>query len=315
MIVFTRKILGYLPVLVFVLAALTAQAQELTSDPAGGSENEEELMPPASDAEAIFRVPLPEEMNIEPLTNFYKTWDTIYVRRYADPLPNLEDTLTLFFEPEAYVFPIKGEFLSPFGYRGRRVHSGVDIRLNLNDTVVAAFDGVVRMARYYSSYGNCVVIRHYNGLETLYSHLNKIIAKVNQPVSAGDPIGLGGRTGRATCNHLHFETRFCGKAFNPRQIIDMESFELVSDTFKVHKNIFGYKRDYMPVAGGSELYPAKNPTVTKSNAAGKQYYTIRKGDTLGAIARKKGTTVNKLCKLNGIKSTKILRPGTKIRVR
>lgn len=309
---FTKKLLRSIPFVALMSIGLYANAQELTTDPVGGWEDEDSVAEPAPVSRS--RVQLPDEMNVEPLNHFYNTWDTLYVRRYADPIPNLNDTVTLYFDDDSYVFPRKGEFLSPFGYRGRRVHAGVDIRLNLNDTVVSAFDGVVRMAKYYSGYGNCVVVRHYNGLETLYGHLNKILVKVNQHVSAGDVVGLGGRTGRATCNHLHFETRFCGRAFNPKQIINMETFELVSDTFNVHQNTFGYKRDYMPVAGGSIAYPSANPAVKKA-VTGKQTYTIRSGDTLSAIARKKGTTVAKLCKLNGIKPTKILRPGTKIRVK
>lgn len=309
---FTKKLFRSIPFVALMSFGLFTNAQELTTDPVGGWEDEDSV----AEVAPISRtgVQLPDEMNVEPLNHFYNTWDTLYVRRYADPIPNLNDTVTLYFDDDSYVFPRKGEFLSPFGYRGRRVHAGVDIRLNLNDTVVSAFDGVVRMAKYYSGYGNCVVIRHYNGLETLYGHLNKILVKVNQHVSAGEVVGLGGRTGRATCNHLHFETRFCGRAFNPKQIINMETFELVSDTFNVHQNTFGYKRDYMPVAGGSIAYPSANPAAKKA-VTGKQTYTIRSGDTLSAIARKKGTTVAKLCKLNGIKPTKILRPGTKIRVK
>lgn len=313
MLDFTKKLLWSVLLAILTIISSSISAQELTSDPAGGWEDEDSLVDVGPIAGSLIR--LPDEMNVEPLTYFYKTWDTLYVRKYADPLPKLEnDTIQLYFDRDNYVFPIKGEFLSPFGYRGRRVHSGVDIRLNLNDTVVAAFDGVVRMARYYSGYGNCVVVRHYNGLETLYGHLNKILVKPNQPISAGEVIGLGGRTGRATCNHLHFETRFCGQAFNPRQIINMDNFELVSDTFSVHKNTFGYKRDYMPVAGGSAAYPPQSPVVKKTSS-GSQYYTIRSGDTLSAIARKKGTSVSKICKLNGIKPTKVLRPGTRIRVK
>ena len=116
---------------------------------------------------------------------------------------------------------------------GYPVHSGVDIKLESGDPVSVAFDGVVRMARKYSGYGNCVVVRHFNGLETLYAHLSKIIVKVNEQVKAGDIIGLGGHTGHATCNHLHFETRFQGKAFNPKELINFDNYSLLSDTFTV----------------------------------------------------------------------------------
>jgi len=138
----------------------------------------------------------------------------------------------------SFVFPYKGKVISAFGYRGRRIHSGTDIKLNLNDEVVSAFDGVVRMAKRYSGYGNIVVIRHPNGLETCYSHLNKIKVKVNQEVKAGEVIGLGGRTGRATTTHLHFETRFLGDAFDSSKLLDYDNFTLKSDTLIIDRNTF-----------------------------------------------------------------------------
>ena len=141
-------------------------------------------------------------------------------------------------EENNFVFPYKGKVISKFGYRGRRVHTGTDIKLSLNDEVYAAFDGVVRMAKRYSGYGNIVVIRHYNGLETCYAHLNKIKVNVNQKVKAGDIVGLGGRTGRATTTHLHFETRFLGDAFNPEHLLDFENYNLKSDTLTIDKNTF-----------------------------------------------------------------------------
>lgn len=147
--------------------------------------------------------------------------------------------LTLVNENEnKFVFPYKGKVISPFGFRGRRIHAGTDIKLNMNDEVVAAFDGVVRMAKRYSGYGNLVVIRHANGLETCYGHLNKIKVKVNQEVKAGDLIGLGGRTGRASTTHLHFETRFLGDAFNSQKLLDYDNFTLKADTFIIDKNTF-----------------------------------------------------------------------------
>lgn len=304
--------------LAFSLSATVAMAQQLISEPAGGmDENEleeiETQLPPSNS-------PIPESINIEALNKFYSSWDTLYVRRYSEIPPVLADSiqLPLFNENSTgFVFPVEGDFLSPFGYRGRRVHSGVDIKLNLGDTVNVAFDGVVRMARYYSGYGNCVVVRHYNGLETLYGHLSKIKVKVNQVVKAGDLIGLGGRTGRASCNHLHFETRFQGKAFNPKQLIDFNTFSLVSDTFTVTKATFGLSRDYLPGTSGNELTADdnKNSKNKSKSSKSKKYHTIRSGDTLSALSRKYGTSVKQICSINGIKPTKTLKIGSKIRVR
>lgn len=304
--------------LAFSLTATVAMAQQLISEPAGGmDENEleeiETQLPPSNST-------IPESINIEALNKFYSSWDTLYVRRYSEIPPVLADSiqLPLFNENSTgFVFPVEGDFLSPFGYRGRRVHSGVDIKLNLGDTVNVAFDGVVRMARYYSGYGNCVVVRHYNGLETLYGHLSKIKVKVNQVVKAGDLIGLGGRTGRASCNHLHFETRFQGKAFNPKQLIDFNTFSLVSDTFTVTKATFGLSRDYLPGTSGNELTADdnKNSKNKSKSSKSKKYHTIRSGDTLSALSRKYGTSVKQICSINGIKPTKTLKIGSKIRVR
>lgn len=172
---------------------------------------------------------------------YNNSWNNKDVRLHSDKMFDKSATyvLTLVNENDnAFVFPFKGKVISPFGYRGRRIHTGTDIKLKLNDEVYSAFDGVVRMAKRYSGYGNIVVIRHPNGLETVYSHLNKIKVKVNQEVKAGDLVGLGGRTGRATTTHLHFETRFLGQPFNPEKLLDFESYTLKTDTFVIDKNTF-----------------------------------------------------------------------------
>jgi murein DD-endopeptidase MepM/ murein hydrolase activator NlpD len=175
------------------------------------------------------------------------------------------------------------------------------------------------MARYYSGYGNCVVVRHYNGIETLYGHLSKIKVKVNQEVKAGEVIGLGGRTGRASCNHLHFETRFQGKAFNPKQMIDFETYSLIADTFAITKSTYGLTRDYLPGNTCASMTTNNNSEI-KANSKSKpkvtnKYHTIKNGDTLGALAIKYHTSVKQLCSINGIKATKTLKLGTKLRVR
>jgi len=125
---------------------------------------------------------------------------------------------------------------------------------------------------------------------------------------------LGGRTGRASCNHLHFETRFQGKAFNPKQLIDFNTFSLISDTFNVTRATYGVSRDYLPGTSAKESTADKNNTKAKSSKS-KKYHTIKSGDTLSAISRKYGTSVKQLCSINGIKPTKTLQLGKKIRVR
>jgi murein DD-endopeptidase MepM/ murein hydrolase activator NlpD len=313
--VFPNRIFFLLLALAFSLSVSVASAQELLSEPAGGMDENEleesEILLPASNSA------IPAIMNIPELNKFYSSWDTLNIRRYSEVPPAAGDSVSLLLFNEystGFVFPVEGDFLSPFGYRGRRVHSGVDIKLEAGDPVSVAFDGVVRMARYYSGYGNCVVVRHYNGIETLYGHLSKISVKVNQELKAGDIVGLGGRTGRASCNHLHFETRFQGKAFNPKQLIDFNTFSLISDTFNVTRATYGVSRDYLPGTSAKESTADKNNTKAKSSKS-KKYHTIKSGDTLSAISRKYGTSVKQLCSINGIKPTKTLQLGKKIRVR
>ena len=223
-----------------------------------------------------------------------------------------------------FVFPCKGKLLSPFGYRGRHFHAGVDIKLNHGDPVVCAFDGKVRMAKYYAGYGNAVVVRHSNGLETLYGHLSKIKVRVNQELKAGDLVGLGGRTGRASCVHLHFETRYLGKAFNPRQFIDLNNYCLTKDVLPITSRTFGRSKDYLPTASNTgsarDNVPDSVSTNTASNAKygktkGRKYHSIKYGETLYAIANHNNTTVKDLCSLNGIRKNKTLKIGTRLRVK
>jgi murein DD-endopeptidase MepM/ murein hydrolase activator NlpD len=303
--------------LAFSLSGSGAIAQQLVSEPAGGMDENElaatEMMLPPSNSTPPAIIDIPE------LKKYYSSWDTMNVRRYSDVQLSVGDSINLPLFNEystGFVMPVEGTFLSPFGHRGRRVHSGVDIKLEAGDPVSAAFDGVVRMARKYSGYGNCVVIRHYNGLETLYGHLSKINVRINEQVKAGDIIGLGGHTGRATCNHLHFETRFQGKAFNPKQLINFDTYSLLADTFTVTKSTYGLSRDYLPGTSSKEEFTEDGVNTSKAHTSKtKKYHTIKSGDTLSALSRKYGTSVKQICSINGIKPTKKLQLGTKLRVR
>ncbi len=235
-------------------------------------------------------------------------WDTLHVRRFdVSNIPAKNDTtvIPLYNEGDSpFIFPYEGQLLSPFGYRGRHFHAGVDIRCNLNDTIRCAFDGTVRIARRYGGYGNMVVVRHNNGIETLYGHLNKIIARVDQPIKAGEPIGLGGHTGHATCVHLHFETRYLGEPFNPMNIMSITDHDLLSDTLMITRNSF--------IRSKISKHDVKS--VGKSYR-GRKYYTIRKGDSLSEIARKSGVPLKKLYTLNKMKKNSVLKPGGKIKVK
>lgn len=138
-------------------------------------------------------------------------------------------------ESQTWAYPLpESKVISPYG--GRRNHAGVDLKTTPNDNVLAAFDGVVTRSSPYSGYGNCIVIKHSYGLETLYSHQSKNLVKVGDKVKAGQVIGLTGRTGRATTEHLHFEVHFKGRRFDPALIFDHVNRSLQQSTLTLNKN-------------------------------------------------------------------------------
>ena len=219
-----------------------------------------------------------------PASFLYPEWSNDYVNRY--------ENITL---PDSLIIPMKGYYMptdstyitDKFGYRPRRgrQHLGIDIRIKTGDTIRAAFDGKVRISRYERrGYGHYLVIRHPNGLETLYGHLSKKLVGENDIVHAGDPIGLGGNTGRSTGPHLHFETRILGNAINPAYMFDFPNQKAVTDYYVYQKNTRAV------------------------------YYTVRSGDTLSGIALKNETSVSNICKLNGITSKTVIKPGQTLRV-
>lgn len=250
-------------------------------------------------------------MNI-PAYNVYCNWDTRNLFNGKADKNSLESGLIfdLAFSDCDFVYPANGDMTSPFGPRWGRMHYGLDIDLEVGDHVMAAFEGMVRISQYHSSYGNVIVVRHNNGLETLYAHLSQRKVAPGDHVEPGDIIGLGGNTGRSYGAHLHFEVRYLGQAFDPREIIDPASRGLVNASFTLLPKHF----DHIGVA--PEVLAARTGTspAAKSSAKSK-YYTVKKGDTLYAIARKNGTSINAICKLNRIKQTSTLRLGQRLRVK
>ena len=225
---------------------------------------------------------------------------------------------------EEFYYPYNGKYLRGFSLSGRR-HTGVDIKAIPRDTIRAAWPGVVRMSKFYSGYGNVVVIRHYNGIETVYSHQCKNLVRPNDVVEAGDPVGLAGRTGRATTEHLHFEIRIAGTPINPALFIDTENHQM-----KTGQTIYCYNRGGRITASTRqsmgytpEEEPEEKPTVATTtrqssapaSSSSVQYHYVKKGETLSHIAVKYSTTVSKLCALNGIKKTSILQINQKLRVK
>lgn len=203
-----------------------------------------------------------------------------------------------------FCFPIHGKVISPFGRRGSRMHSGTDIKLAKGDKVRAMLKGTVTKASTYYGYGILVVIKHSRNIETYYAHLSKALVNVGDEVEAGTVIGLGGRTGRATTEHLHFEIRNHGKALNAEHFFNFN--ELYVKTLVLEKGSSKVKEDEPEV----QTTKSEKEVVTKSD----KYYTVRKGDTLFSISKKHGTSVEHLCKLNNIKKSTVLSVGKKLRV-
>ncbi|MFM7639493.1 MAG: M23 family metallopeptidase [Bacteroidota bacterium] len=175
-----------------------------------------------------------------PEYDFYAFWDTLHVDAYRFDLRKLQEIIPLtVLEMDCdFAMPIYGRTNSPFGWRHGRPHTGIDLQLRTGDSVYAAFDGVVRMSKYYNGYGNCVVVRHYNGLETLYAHLSKLDVNPGTLVNAGQLLGLGGSTGHSTGPHLHFEIRFLGRPLNPSAVIDFPNETVKVDTLNIESKIF-----------------------------------------------------------------------------
>lgn len=219
-----------------------------------------------------------------PASYLYPEWSNEYVHKYDDAV--LPDTVII--SMKGYVMPTDSTRITDkFGYRPRRgrAHLGLDVKVKIGDTIRAAFDGKVRISRYERrGYGHYIVIRHPNGLETVYGHLSRKLVAENDIVHAGDPIGLGGNTGRSTGSHLHFETRILGNAINPAYLFDFPNQKAETDYY---------------------IYTRNTREV---------YYKVRSGDTLSGIAVKTETSVANICKLNGISRNSVLKVGQTLRV-
>lgn len=222
---------------------------------------------------------------------FSNQWINSTIFAYRVNIDSIHDTLILLTSAErVFTMPIYGKLFRGFTY----AHKGLDIKLNKGDSVRAAYDGVVRYAKYNrGGFGNLVIIRHYNGLETYYGHLSRIMVKVNEVVKSGEYIALCGSTGRSRGPHLHFEVRYKDIPLDPLRMIDYDSQKLISNTFPITKRVF-FPNDYV-----------ENALIVK----------IRRGDTVGKLSRRYHTSVKEICAMNKIKQNSTLRVGRSIRVR
>lgn len=280
------KSLGYALLFIF---ATGVQAQDVASEPVILHRSMEMV-------EAVERHDmLLNEANIIPSDDMYPTWTNTVVH-YNSTLP---DSFRI--DLRNYVMPTPSTKITDiFGYRPnrRRVHQGLDIKVQTGDTIYAAFDGKVRITSYQRrGYGYYVVIRHNNGIETLYAHLSKRLVDANQNVKAGDPIGLGGNTGRSSGAHLHFETILMGKSLDPALMFDFKNQKMTGDSYMYRKPGTKYVENGQVKIAGPE----------------KKYHKVKSGDTVEKIARKYGVSQRRIFELNGLKSNSIIRPGQTLR--
>lgn len=269
-------------------------------------------------------------------------WETSQVFAYRDTpyseLPSIVE-LELISSLGEYHYPVKGIVRSRYGPRGRRNHNGVDIPLTLGEPIYATFEGKVRYAQYNTGgFGNLVIIRHPNGLETWHGHMTRTNVAVNDYVKAGQVIGFAGNTGRSKGVHLHFEMRYKDQTFDPEFIIDFSTGQIKYQTFALEKsffNIHSHASDQLEELDddGNIIMMANEDDfssedllehITKTNTAKSAaavsqsnavYHTVKSGDILGRIAAKYGVSIDQICRLNGIKRTATLRIGQKLRVK
>ena len=269
----------------------------------------------AVDSMALSRLIQAESLE-SPAADLYNEWSNKYAHRET----TLPDSFRISLKD--YCMPTTSRVLtSNFGARWGRQHKGLDVKVYIGDTIRAAFSGKVRIVRYEGKgYGKYVVIRHYNGLETIYGHMSAQLVEEEQEVRAGDPIGLGGNTGRSTGSHLHFETRLCGVALNPALMFDFKNQDVVSDYYMFRKSTYNREsaeatrlRGVGGVAINTDLDISGSATAQSSTksygARSARFHKVAKGETLYSIARKRGMTVDALCKLNHIRSNAHLRAG------
>ena len=273
----------------------------------------------AVDTIMLRNITMREELE-SPSADLYANWDNKYAHR-ATELPE-----TYKIDLRHFTMPTTSRVItSNFGSRWGRQHKGLDIKVYIGDTIRAAFSGKVRIVRYEAGgYGKYIVIRHNNGLETIYGHLSKQLVEENQEVRSGEVIGLGGNTGRSTGSHLHFETRLCGVALTPALMFDFRAQDVTGDYYAFNTETYDNestnatrlrgKQDSSTYAStnSSDDY-ATNKRTTSGLTDQISYHKVKKGETLERIAKKRGVTVETICKLNHITKTMRLRPGQILR--
>ena len=259
------------------------------------------------------------EMTENPSAQLYDDWNNVYAHRATELPDSFRINLRNFCMPTT-----NRVITSKMGPRWGRMHKGLDIKVYIGDTIRAAFSGKVRIKKYErAGYGKYLVIRHNNGLETIYGHMSDWLVEENQVVKAGQPIGLGGNTGRSTGSHLHFETRLCGVALNPALLFDFVNQDVTADYYMFRKETFEHEsvaiNKNLLLEGGHSNELAKETDNNRGRNSNirefseTKYHKVSVGETLTSIAKRRGTTVAQLCKLNHLTRDVKVRPGQILR--
>lgn len=272
------------------------------------------------------------EEAMTPASALYEDWNNTFAHKATE----LPDSFRI--NLKHFCMPTESRVVtSNFGARWGRAHKGIDLKVYVGDTIRAAFSGKVRMVKYEAAgYGKYVVIRHNNGLETIYGHMSEWLVEEDQPVKAGQPIGLGGNTGRSTGSHLHFETRLCGVAMNPAILFDFRNQDVVADYYMFHKDTFekesaqanelrgkigngGYvasdvRGETIPGGGAVKEKSSREASkASESKNAEIRYHKVSAGETLYSISRRRGISVDELCKMNHLTRDVKVRVGQLLR--
>lgn len=251
-------------------------------------------------------------------SELYDTWNNSYAHCYGNVA--LPDSFKI--DLRGFAMPTPSRLVtSKYGYRSafRRVHKGIDVKVYTGDTIYAAFDGKVRVAKFDAGgYGYYILLRHNNGLETIYGHLSKQLVGVNDEVKAGEPIGLGGNTGRSFGSHLHFETRLLGQAIDPALLFDFAAQDVTGDFYVFRKeHPSGHTESVASTSETGDRHSKANTTRKSSRNSGNgsagHYYKVKKGESLYSIAGKLGISAEKLGRINRIKNASRIRPGQILR--
>lgn len=233
-----------------------------------------------------------------PANGLYQTWNAneTYSQQLTIPFDENGHLKVILVEDNS-PFQLPCDYQNVTGTFGKS-NTGVDLKVAANSEARCCFDGVVRAAGEFPSIGKLVIVRHYNGLETVYAHLESLAVEPNQKVTAGQTLGTIGKMGAAS--QLHFEVRFMNAAINPAHLIDFAAEELRSNVLVIRSE---------EISSSLEITSSTQPANGNS-----RFYIVQPGDTLSQIAQDHHVSVEKLYRWNNLTEHSVLQLGQKIRV-